>query len=48
MLVTDYKMGSDLNEITADAKLFFGEEEGQEIMDYIQSNFEYDVFGFNG
>lgn len=48
MLVTDYKMGSEINEITADAKLYFGEEEGQEIMDYIQSNFEYDIFGLNG
>lgn len=39
--IAEYQLGWDLNQLTADAKEYFGEEQGQEIMDYIQSNYEY-------
>jgi len=37
-------LGWDLNQLTADATEYFGEEQGQEIMDYIQSNYEYGIY----
>lgn len=44
MLAMEYKLGYDVNDILSDAKLYLGEEQGQEIMDYIQSNYEYGIY----
>lgn len=46
-LIAEYQLGWDISDITADAKEYFGEEQGQEIMDYIQSNYEHDIYGLN-
>lgn len=46
-LIAGYELGYDVNELIAEAKEYFGEEQGQEIMDYIQSNYEHDIYGLN-
>lgn len=46
-LIAGYEFGYDVNELIAEAKEYFGEEQGQEIMDYIQSNYEHDIYGLN-
>ena len=43
-LIAQYQVGEEIDEILYIAKAYFGEEQGQEIMDYIQSNYEYGIY----